>query len=190
MEPIDRRGFLFAAGAATVSLSTAAPASPQTRNNGAVFFVHVGFRRRRQSACRRDLCGRWIAARCSRKRHQPRRGRSQRDQRWIRRFAERRGRGRARRGHHGRHDASRRVGLQPPQDQEPDFGCAARHAEDAPHHDGGRRCVALCNRDGLRAAATAYAQKPGRVAALEEHAEARDVLDRRSQSRYDRHARR
>jgi hypothetical protein len=37
MEPIDRRGFLFAAGAATVSLSTAAPASPQTRNNGAVF---------------------------------------------------------------------------------------------------------------------------------------------------------
>src|ERR1700683_1216821 len=37
MEPIDRRGFLFAAGAATVSLSTAAPASSQTRNNGAVF---------------------------------------------------------------------------------------------------------------------------------------------------------
>ena len=37
MEPIDRRGFLFAAGAATATLSTASPASPQTRNNGAVF---------------------------------------------------------------------------------------------------------------------------------------------------------
>ncbi|HXB84167.1 MAG TPA: N(4)-(beta-N-acetylglucosaminyl)-L-asparaginase [Candidatus Acidoferrum sp.] len=37
MEPIDRRGFLFAAGAATAALSTASPASPQTRNDGAVF---------------------------------------------------------------------------------------------------------------------------------------------------------
>ena len=37
MEPIDRRGFLLAAGAATATLAAAPPAAAQTSNPGGVF---------------------------------------------------------------------------------------------------------------------------------------------------------
>jgi isoaspartyl peptidase/L-asparaginase-like protein (Ntn-hydrolase superfamily) len=44
MEPIDRRGFLFAAGAAAATLASAPPVSAQTRGNGVVLRLEAWLR--------------------------------------------------------------------------------------------------------------------------------------------------